>query len=127
MAETLSEKAEKVRMQRSRELAALPDGAAVEILDGETWIDAVVVMVSRRFGMDGVDVRPSSPFPDGRKRPLRRYAFEYRTDMARIRLPQRRTGGELAQANVFADWLEDNDYPEAGRALRAAFPLTEKA
>ncbi len=28
-----------------------------------------------------------------------------------------------AGANVFADWLEDNNFPEAAAALRRAFPL----
>ncbi len=38
-------------------------------------------------------------------------------------LSQVRPTGDTVTANVFSDWLEDNGFPEAGAALRAAFPL----
>lgn len=40
-----------------------------------------------------------------------------------IRLPKVANDGERLQANVFADWLEENGEQQAADKLRAAFPI----
>jgi hypothetical protein len=76
-----------------------------------------------------VSVRPALPFPDGRKRPLRAFnphaeRGAARRAFRRVRLRRAADPQALVAANVFADWLEERGFAEAGRALRVAFPLS---
>lgn len=41
-----------------------------------------------------------------------------------LSLPPKSPPADPLSANVYADWLEENNYPEAAAALRKAFPLS---
>jgi hypothetical protein len=103
------------------EFYALREGDRLEAKYADGWHLVVVVrppVVGKNARVRRVGRCKGVPDdPEGRNYPRK----------LRQRRQLRRADGGHAHfpANVYADWLDDHDHPEAAKALRAAFPLDD--
>jgi hypothetical protein len=98
------------------EALALKPGDAVEFMGPRGWEPGIVgdAWVHPRSGLPYVTVRRPGATRAGHKLPA------FSRSVLRLRRP---VNLDPLPANVFADWLDDHDFPEAAAALRRAFPL----
>lgn len=117
-------------------LRNLPEGSLVEVRDAQrkdpdlpwVWMIGNIVKQLGNVGFKphSCTVRIHGKPRFGSKYPLRTYWYSDESSMARIRVLHTPTPGERLQANIYNDWLEEHGFPEAGKALRDAFPLIER-
>lgn len=93
-------------------------GDIVETKIGKKWVR---VVVEQRYAWKGISmlrVRRERHHTNYLCPQMSRYPGELRpvTD---------RPSSDPLSANIYADWLEENDFPEAAAALRKAFPFSE--
>lgn len=108
----------------TEEARNLQVGDYVETMIGRKWMlvvveDVIISSYSTQFhSMSNVFVRVRRP---GRTSNGRRYS-----SYSRLESDLRKSPYDAVTANVFADWLVENDEPRAAAKLRERFPFLPK-
>lgn len=106
-------------------LQALPDGAVVEMRVGRggLWVKATIRHFPNRAGLY---LRQVGFTATNRPHPRREAWLRSRFVEQCVRPLDEASDFARMQGNVFADWLDERGFAEAGAALREAFPLIER-